>query len=98
MWAIKHLKPCFFGIPVVIVSYHQALEILAKIGEHHPPVRVLMGFLTANQVDLEYRKGSGHTNNASPHHLPVQATQSDTDGDSRLTHPDDVNVYHVGAS
>lgn len=92
VWMIKRLRPCCFGIPVVTVSDHQALESLANIGEHHPRVPRWMEFLSTSQVKLEYRKDSGHTNDEF---LP----RSDIDGNRRLTHPDDdVDLYFVRAS
>lgn len=58
-----------------------------------------MGILSAYQFMLVYREGSGHQNAHFLSRLPVDATQSDVmKGDSGLTHPDDVEVYFVGAS
>ena len=98
VWAIKRLRPFFFGIAFIIVSDHQALASLDKVGEHHPRVQRWMEFLNAYQFKLEYRKGSGHNNADFLSRLPVDAIPEDIEGDCRLTHPDDVDVYFVGAS
>ena len=57
-----------------------------------------MEFLNAYQFKLEYQKGSGHNNTDFLSRLSVDAIPEDIEGDCRLTHPDDVDVYFVGAS
>ena len=97
VWAIKRLRPNFFSMPFVIYSDHQALESLGKVGEHHPRVQRWLEFLNAYQFTLEYRKGSGNGSAGFLSRLPLPATESDIEGDCRLPHSDDVDVYFVGA-
>lgn len=74
---------------IVIVSDHGALKHLVKITEHHPLVQRWVEFCSAYHFKLECRKGSGHTNADFVSRLPVDATQSDTRGESLLTRPSD---------
>lgn len=57
-----------------------------------------MMFLSACQFKSENRKDSRQTNADFPSYLPVKTTQSGIDGDSRLPHPHDVDIYFVVAS
>lgn len=89
---IKCLRSYSFGIPFVIVYDHEALETLAMIREHYLWVRRWIESLAAYQFNLELSNGLGHMNADLFTRLPVDATQSAINGDSRLTHPDDVDV------
>ena len=97
MSTIKRLRPYFYRIPFVIFSDHKALESLDKVGEHHPRVQRWLEFLNAYQYELVYRKGESNGTADFLSRLPIPATESDIRGDSALTHPDDVDVYLVGA-
>ena len=82
----------------MVFTDHQALESLEKVGEHRPRVQRWLEFLNAYQYQLIYRKGTGNGNADFLSRLPLPAAESDINGDSALTHPDDVDVYFVGAS
>lgn len=64
----------------------------------HARIQRWLEFLSAYQFELEYRKTPGHTNSDFLSRQPVEASHSDTDGDSRLRHPHHVHMYFVRAS
>lgn len=97
VWTMNCIMICF-GIPFELVRGYQTLERSTKVGGYHPQVERCTEVFSAKQLKLEYREDSGYEKGISLSCLPVVATQLDIDRDSRLTHPDDVDVYYFGAS
>lgn len=83
----------------MIISDHPAVKGLTKVGERHPRVRYWMGFISANQFKLEYRQDPRYANENSLSTFPVEITQMNIEGESRLSRPDDAHhSYFVGVS
>lgn len=86
-----------FQVRFVIYTDHKALENFDKVSEHHPRVQRWLELLNDHQYELVDPKGERNGNAEVSSRLPISATESNIHGDSALTHPDDVEVYFVGA-
>ncbi|CAB1099790.1 unnamed protein product [Ectocarpus sp. CCAP 1310/34] len=98
VWAIKRLRGYLRGTHFQIWTGNQALENISKVGDHSPSVQRWLEFLTTYQYTLKHRPGSSNSNVDMLSRLPMPPTPQDITGDSRITMPDDVDVYMIGAT
>ena len=89
IWCIKRLRGYLWGTHFHIFTDHKALEHFAKVGENNARVLRWLEFLTAYSYTLEYRKGSANGNADFLSRLPMEATEQDRTGRSRLTPTDE---------
>lgn len=94
----KRLCPYLFSVPFNIFSNRKALEQIALAGDNCPHIQCWLEFLIAYQYNLEYRRGTANSNADFLSHRPQKATEKDASEAWRLFHPEDVDVYFVGAS
>ncbi|CAB1100851.1 unnamed protein product [Ectocarpus sp. CCAP 1310/34] len=96
VWCIKRLRGYLWGTHFKIFTDHKSLEHLAKVGETNARVQRWLEFLTAYSYTLEYRKGSSNGNADFLSRLPIEATERDRSGRSRLTpSAEDEAVYLI---
>ena len=95
--AIKRLRGYLWGTKFRVFSDHNALENIGKVGDHSARVQRWLGYLTAFDYTLEYRKGSKNGNADFLSRLPQPATEHDRSGSRRLTPVDDDAIHLVRA-
>ena len=78
-----------------IFSDHKALESIGKVENHNARVQRWLGFLTAFDYTLEYRKGSANGNADFLSRLPEPATEHDRNGSTRLNLVEDNGIYII---
>lgn len=70
MWSMKRLRHCFFEIPFLILTDHEALESLDKGDELHIRVQRWLEFLNAYQYKLVYGKAKDNVHESVCHAIP----------------------------
>ena len=98
VWAIKKNRQLFYGIPFVVVSDHQPLKNLESLSTKVNRVQRWFDFLSAYTYTLEYRPGKNNGNSDLLSRLPLPVTEADNHPDVRLSDPEDIDVYLIGAS
>ena len=98
MWAIKKNRPLFYGIPFEIYTDHQPLRNLLSLAEKVPRVQRWHDFLSAYTYVIKYKPGRVNANADMLSRLPQPPSNQDISGDTRITDPDDMDVYFIGAS
>ncbi|CAB1107221.1 unnamed protein product [Ectocarpus sp. CCAP 1310/34] len=89
VWCIKRLRGFLWGTKFRMFTDHKSLEHFAKVGENNARVQRWLGFLTAYNYTLDYRKGPANGNADFLSRLPVAAAECDRSGGSRLTPAED---------
>ncbi|CAB1103024.1 unnamed protein product [Ectocarpus sp. CCAP 1310/34] len=96
VWCITRLRGYLLGTHFKIFTDHKSLEYLVRVGENNGRVQRWLEFLAAYTFTLEYRKGSANGNADFLSRLPMEATERDCSGRSRLTPTaDDEAVYFI---
>ncbi|CAB1098029.1 unnamed protein product [Ectocarpus sp. CCAP 1310/34] len=62
VWAIKHLRGCFWSTHFLIYLDHKALDSIVKVGEHNARLQRWLDFLPSFNYTLAYRKGAANAN------------------------------------
>ena len=93
MWGIRRLRRYLFGVYFLVLTDHQCLQQICKIGETKPRIQRWMEFLSAYNFRLSYRRGRDHANADFLSRLPLPPIAEDISGASALTDPDDLTVY-----
>eukprot|EP00752_Nemacystus_decipiens_P017591 g15764.t1 len=95
VWAIKRLRGYLWMNKFRILTVHQALETIGKVGDHNARVQRWVEFLTAYDYTLEYRKRPANGNADFLSRLPQPATEADRTGPGAINDPDTVRVYII---
>ncbi|CAB1112268.1 unnamed protein product [Ectocarpus sp. CCAP 1310/34] len=95
IWCIKHLRDYLWGTHFKIFTDHKSPEHLKQVGEANARVQRWWEFLTAYSYALEYRKGSSNGNADLFSRLPLEATERDRSGRSRLTPSAEDGVFFL---
>ena len=98
VWAIKHNRQMFYGIPFKVETDHQPLQNLASLTDKSNHVKIWFGFLNAYTFTLKHRSKNAKANADVLSRLPLPAIAEDLQPKFHLTDPSDLDVYFVGAS
>ena len=98
VWSIKCLRRYLFGVYFLVLTDHQCLQQICKIGETKPRIQRWMEFLPAYNFRLSYRRGQENANADFLSRLLLPSIAEDISGASALTDPDDLGVYLIRAS
>ena len=97
VWSIRRLRSYLFGVYFLVFTDHQCLQQICKIGETKPRVQRWMGFLSAYNFRLSYRRGQENVNADFLSRMPLPPIAEDISGASALTDPDDLGAYLIRA-
>ena len=97
VWSIRRLRRYLFGVYFLILTDHQCLQQIYKIGETKPRIQRWMEFLSPYNFRLSYRRGQENANADFLPRLPLPPIAEDISGASALTNPDDLRVYLIRA-
>ena len=93
VWAITRLRSYLWGAKFRILSDHEALQSIDKVGDHNTRVQRWSEFLTALDYTLEYGKGSANGNAVFLSRLLETATEHDRSGSSSRYHVEDGGIF-----
>ena len=62
VWSIRRLRRYLFGVFFLVLTNHQCLQQICKIGETKPRIQRWMKFVTAYNFRLSYRQGHKNAN------------------------------------
>ena len=97
VWGIRRLRRHSFSVYFLVFTVHQCLQQICKIGETKRRIQRWMGFLSAYNFRLSYRRGQENVNADSLSRLPLPPIEEDMSGAFFLTDPDDLGVYLIRA-
>ena len=97
VWSIRRLRRYLFGVYFLVFTDHQCLQQIYKIGETKPRIQRWMGFLSAYNFRLLYRRGQENASADFLSRLPLPPNAEDISGASALTDPDDLGAYLIRA-
>ena len=97
LYRVSVLRSYLFSVFFLIFTDHECLQQISKIGESKPHTQRWMGFLSAYNYRLSYRRGRDNANADFLFRLLIPPTADDISGSSALTDPDDLGVYLMRA-
>ena len=97
VWSIRRLRRYLFSVFFLIFTDHECLQQISKIGDSKPRIQRWVGFLSAYNYRLSYRRGRDNANTDFLSRLPIPPTSEDILGSSALTDHDDLGVYLIRA-
>ena len=97
VWSIRRLRCYLFGVYFLVFTDHQCLQQMCKIGETKPRIKRWMGFLSAYNFRLSYRRCQENANADFLSCLPLPPIAEDISGASAQTDPDDLGLYLIRA-
>ena len=97
VWGIRRLRRYLFGVYFLVFTDHQCLRQFCKIGDTKPRIQRWVGFLSAYNFRLSYRRGQDNANADFLSRLPLPPISEDISGASALTDPEDLGVYLIRA-
>ena len=97
VWAIKQVRGNLWGAKFHIISDHDALESIGKVGNHTACVQRWLKFLAAFDYTFECRKGSATGNADFLSRLLEPTTEHDRSGSSSLTPVENSGIVYIQA-
>ena len=80
VWGIRRLRRYLFGVFFRVFTDHECLQQIRKIRETKPRIQRWMGFLSAYNFNLSYRRGNDNANADVLSRVPLPPTEEDISG------------------